>query len=270
MPLGLIDSHCHLNHEYIAAAGSAGDIMARARHAGVAGALTICCRITQDLPQILDIARAQENVWCTIGTHPHDAGLDAEKDVTEAAIVQAIKDNPSIIGVGETGLDYYYNNSSREDQHASFRKHVRAAAASGLPLIIHTRDADDDTIRILREEGAGTDPRVRGVMHCFSGSRDLAMQSLEIGFYISFSGILTFKKAQELRDIARDVPMDRILVETDAPYLAPEPLRGKTNEPAFIMHTLRKIAEIKGLDEQGAITICNKNFFELFNRAVPV
>lgn len=265
--IGVIDSHCHLNHANNAGADTPASIMERARTAGVSGALTICCQIADEFETLRTIAETVPDVWCTVGTHPHDAGAPAERAITEDQLVAYANSSPRVIGIGETGLDYYYDHSDRAAQTASFRKHIRAAVRADLPLIIHARDADDDIINILRDEGAGTDPRVRGVMHCFSGTRWLCDQSLAIGFHISFSGILTFKKAQELRDMARDVPLDRILVETDAPYLAPEPLRGKINEPAFVLHTVRVLAQLKNLDEQGAITHCNQNFFRLFKRA---
>jgi TatD DNase family protein len=269
MPPSLIDSHCHLNHEKMAPGDTPAIIMERARAAGVSHALTICCQIAMEFDDVRQQAREVPGVWCTVGTHPHEAALPAEVAVTEDQIVAHVQSDPRVIGVGETGLDYYYDHSDRAAQQGSFRKHIRAAARAEVPLIVHARDADDDLIRILREEGAGADPRVRGVMHCFSGTRWLAEQSLDIGFYLSFSGILTFKKAEELRSIARDVPLDRMLVETDAPYLAPEPLRGKVNEPGFIIHTVRVLANLKNLDERGAIDHCNKNFFRLFTRAVP-
>lgn len=267
MNIGLIDSHCHLNHDGIAGLGTPDDIMRTAHDAGVGGALTICCQIAKEFQSILNVARDHKNVWCTIGTHPHDAGEAAEKEITLERLIELANSDPKIIGIGESGLDYYYNHSSVGDQQDSFRKHIRACIATNLPLVVHARDADEDIIRILREEGAGTNPHLRGVMHCFSSTRWLAEQAVDIGFYISFSGILTFRKSQELRDIAADVPLDRLLVETDSPYLAPEPLRGKTNQPAYILHTLRTLAGIKNLDEQGAITLCNKNFFTLFDRA---
>jgi TatD DNase family protein len=263
---GIIDTHCHLNHEKFAPGDTPAALVARAQAAGVGGMLTICCKISEDLVPILDIAVPYPNVWCTIGTHPHESGLPEEKAYSAQDIAASAQANKKIIGIGETGLDYYYNYSSREDQQASFRKHIQAAVIAGLPLIIHARDADDDLIRIMKEEGAGANPRVRGVMHCFSGTPWLAEQALALGFYISFSGILTFRKSDELRAIARTVPLDRMMVETDSPYLAPEPVRGKVNEPAYVLHTLRTLAEIKSLDERGALEHCNQNFFRLFNR----
>lgn len=267
---GVIDSHCHLTHERTVPEDNPSILMDRARAAGVGGALTICCKISEEFDTLREITRTVPDVWCTVGTHPHEAEIAEEQAITEDQLVAYASSDPRVIGVGETGLDYYYNHSNRVDQAASFRKHIRAAARTGLPLIVHTRDADEDIIKILSEEGAGTDPRVRGVMHCFSGSEGLAKQSLDIGFYISFSGIITFKKAGELRDIARTVPMDRILVETDAPYLAPEPLRGKVNEPAYIIHTVRILAELKRVSESDLISACNANFFRLFNKAQPI
>ena len=263
----IIDSHCHLTHERTVPGDTPAVLMDRARTAGVSGALTICCKISEEFDAIRTVAQTVPGVWCTVGTHPHEASVPAEQAITEDDLVAYASSDPRVIGVGETGLDYYYEHSNRTDQAVSFRKHIRAAARAGLPLIIHSRSAEADTIQILREEGAGTDPRVRGVMHCFSGSPAFAEQSLDIGFYISFSGIITFKKAGELRDIVRGVPMDRILVETDAPYLAPEPLRGKVNEPAYIVHTVRMLAALKGVSEPDMIAACNANFYRLFDRA---
>lgn len=267
MKMGVIDSHCHLNHEGSAPLGTPAEIMANAQAAGVGGALTICCRISDEFDSVLKVAQTAPHVWCTIGTHPHEASDPAERAITVDQLVARANSDPKIIGIGECGLDYYYNHADKADQEAVFRTHIRAAKITGLPLIIHARDADEDIIRILKDEGGGVDPAIRGVMHCFSSTRWLAEQALAIGFYISFSGIVTFKKSEELRSIARDVPLDRLLVETDAPYLAPEPLRGKTNQPAYILHTVRTLAQIKNLDEQGAIEHCNENFFRLFNKA---
>lgn len=268
MMTGVIDSHCHLTHENFPPGDKSVDIMARAHAAGVAGALNICCRISDEFSTTLSTARENPNVWCTIGTHPHEASVPEEQMITLERLIELATSDPKIIGIGETGLDYYYDHSDHPSQQTSFRKHIQAAIAANLPLIIHARDGDEDLIRILREEGAGQNPKVRGVMHCFSGTKWLAEQALEIGFYISFSGILTFKKAEELRDIARNVPLERIMVETDSPYLAPEPLRGKVNEPAYVRHTLRTLAAIKNLDEDSMATICNKNFFDLFGVGV--
>lgn len=239
-----IDSHCHLNHAKIQSSGSPEEIIADAAANGVEGMLTICCRISEDFPEILKIARNNKNVWCTIGTHPHDAGLEAEKAISQEKLVELANSDPNIIGIGESGLDYYYDNSPRPDQQESFRRHIRACLETGLPLVVHARDADEDIARIIREENNG---RLTGVMHCFSSGRRLAEEALDFGFYISFSGIVTFKKATELQDIARIVPLDRILIETDAPYLAPEPHRGKTNVPAYVAHTCAFLAQLKDI-----------------------
>jgi TatD DNase family protein len=259
-----IDSHCHLNHEKIREAGTPSDIVERAQQAGVLGMLTICCRIASEFSEVLDIARAHDGVWCSIGTHPHDAGAPAERDISSSQIVRLIKENSEVIGIGETGLDYYYNHSSPEDQAVSFSKHIQAALESDLPVIIHSRDAETDTARILREEGSGV---LRGVMHCFSPGPKLAEDALHLGFYISFSGIVTFKKSEALREIARTVPLDRVLVETDAPYLAPDPFRGKLNEPAYVAYTGNFLAELYGLSPEEFARITTENFYRLFSRA---
>lgn len=265
--MNFIDSHCHLNHEKMAPGDTPSAMMDRAHGAGVSGALTICCKISDEFESVRELARTVPNVWCTVGTHPHETGVAAEAEITEDQIIAHVQSDPRVIGVGETGLDYYYNLSDHPAQHASFRKHIRAAARAGVPLIIHARDADEDIIKILREEGAGVDPHVRGVMHCFSSTAWLAEQSLDIGFYISFSGIVTFKKATELQAIARTVPMDRMLVETDAPYLAPEPLRGKVNEPAYVSHTAKFLAHLRGVTVEDIGIHTTENFFRLFDKA---
>ena len=261
-----IDSHCHLNHERLHELGSVEEIISNAKEAGVEGMLTICCRMSDEFPNVLEIAQAHENIWCSIGTHPHDAGNAAEKEITAEQIVERAASDPKIIGIGETGLDYYYDNSPREDQQASFRKHIQACIAADLPIIIHARDADEDIARIMfEEEGAGTS--LKGVMHCFSSGRALAEAALDFGFYISFSGIVTFKQAEELRDIARDVPLERILVETDAPYLAPDPHRGKINQPAYVVHTGAVLAELHNISQENFAKHSKENFFSLFNKA---
>lgn len=259
-----IDSHCHLNHERTG--GEAPEaIVARAKSAGVDGMLSICCEINKELPSLLSIVKPMENVWCSIGTHPHDAGVEAEKTVTLQRLIDTANSDNKIIGIGESGLDYYYDNSPRADQEESFRKHIRACLATGLPLIVHARDADDDIIRVIREENP--DRKLTGVMHCFSSGPKLAEEALKEGFYISFSGIVTFKKSTELQSIAKTVPLDRILVETDAPFLAPEPHRGKTNEPAFVNHTGRFVANLLNQDEETFAKQTKDNFFALFTKA---
>lgn len=261
-----IDSHCHLNHPKIVPAGDIDSIISRARLAGVSGMLTICCRITDELPQLVDIVENRPNVWCTIGTHPHDAGRESEKSVTLDELVRLSRSHPKIIGIGESGLDYHYNFSSPEDQQESFRKHVRACIETGLPLVVHAREADADIMNIIREEGAGTS--LAGVMHSFSSGRQMAEEALDFGFYLSFSGMATFANADSLREIIGFTPVDKILVETDAPYLAPVPHRGKINEPSYVVHTGACIAKIKNLSEEQLATITTKNFFSLFKMAV--
>lgn len=262
-----IDSHCHLNHDKIKEAGTPSELISRANEAGVDGMLTICCRIREELDELLNIANTHQNVWCSIGTHPHDAGVDKEKDITADEMVELANAHEKIIGVGEAGLDYFYDNSPRKDQAEGFRKHIRVAKETGLPLIIHTREAEEDTINILREEGA-CDGKTKVLMHCFSSNKTLAQQSVDEGFYISFSGMVTFKKATELQEIAASVPLNRILIETDAPYLAPTPHRGKTNEPAFVTHTGQFMADIHNLREQELAKHTKDNFFALFDKAL--
>ncbi|MGB4106716.1 MAG: TatD family hydrolase [Alphaproteobacteria bacterium] len=260
-----IDSHCHLNHPKIAELGTPESLVKTASDNGVDGMLTICSRIVDEFPEILAIAKRLPNVWCTVGTHPHDAGKPDELTVTQDALVALANSEPKIVGLGESGLDYFYKHSSPEDQGKSFRKHIRACIETDLPLVVHARDADEDIIRTLREEGAGSN--LTGVMHCFSSGRAMAEQALELGFYISFSGILTFKSAAELQDIARNVPLERVLVETDAPFLAPVPHRGKTNQPAYVKETGKFLAQLHNTNEETIAKHCKNNFFKLFKKA---
>jgi TatD DNase family protein len=235
----LVDSHCHLDFPEFAA--DFDGVMARARNAGVATMVTICTRLSR-FAEIRAIAEARDNVWCSVGVHPHEA---AEEGVDDAARLVDLARHEKVVGFGETGLDYYYEHSPRDAQQRSFRAHIAAARQAGLPLIVHTRDADADTAAILAEEYR--DGPFSGLIHCFSSTRELAEKMLEIGFYISISGIVTFKAAEALRDTVRALPLDRLLVETDAPYLAPVPYRGKRNEPAFVAGTAARVAELKGM-----------------------
>ncbi len=260
-----IDSHCHLNHSGIEGKGTPADLIAAAKNSGVDGMITICCKMSQEIDTLSEITNAHDNVWMSIGTHPHDAGLDAEKAISQEGIVKAANGNENIVALGETGLDYFYDNSPRPDQQKSFRKHIRACINADLPMIVHTRDAEEDTIKIMQEEGRGT--ALTGVMHCFSGTQWLADRALEMGFYISFSGIVTFKKADELRAVAKTVPLDRVLVETDAPFLAPMPYRGKTNEPAYVAETGKFLADLYDLSAEEFAKITTENFFRLFKKA---
>jgi len=261
-----IDSHCHLNHTNIEGAGSPSDIITRAKEAGVDGMQTICCRIAEELDDLLEITSTHDNVWCSIGTHPHNASDEAEKAITADDIISKCNSYENIIGIGESGLDFFYNHSTPEDQEASFRKHINVAKETCLPLIIHTRDAEEDTMRILRDEGA-CDGKTKVLMHCFSSNEWLAKESINEGFYMSFSGMVTFKKNDELREIVKSVPLDHLLVETDAPFLAPMPHRGKTNEPAFVTHTGQFIADLFNLREVELAEQTSKNFFKLFDKA---
>lgn len=255
----LVDSHCHLDFPDFDA--ERAEIIARARAAGVGHMVTISTRLRR-FDQIREIAERFDGVFCSVGTHPHQAS--EERDVTIDEIV-ALAAHPKVIAIGEAGLDYFYQHSTREDQESGFRKHIEAARQTGLPLVIHTRDADDDTARILTEEmerGA-----FKMVLHCFTGGMELAMRGVELGAYISFSGILTFSKSSALREVAAAVPLDRLLVETDAPFLAPHPNRGKRNEPAFVRHIAKVLAEAKGVSDTDIARSTTANFFRLFSRA---
>jgi TatD DNase family protein len=252
----LVDSHCHL--EFPDFAPDRADMLARARAAGVGHMLTICTRVRR-FAEIRAVAAAKDDVSCSLGTHPHHSA--EEGDVTTDELIELAGD-PKVVGIGETGLDYFYDTSPRDVQQRQFRAHLQACKATGLPVIVHTRDAEDDTLRLLAEEG-GTN----GVLHCFSSSRAMAERALAMGLYISFSGIVTFKKSVELQEIAQIVPLDRMLVETDAPYLAPTPMRGKRNEPAFVAHTARFVAELKNVDPAELARHTTENFFRLFSRA---
>jgi TatD DNase family protein len=257
----LIDSHCHLDFADFEAEGVAA-VVARARDAGVTRMMTISCKLAE-FDRIRAIAESDARIDCSLGTHPHSAGEATEQAFTAADIVNMAA-HPKVVALGETGLDYYYDFSPKDAQHAVFTRHIEAAIETGLPLIIHTRDAEEDTMRLLREAGKG---RVRGVMHCFTGSQWLADQALDIGFYVSFSGILTFKKSEELRRVAAGVPMDRLLVETDSPYLAPMPYRGKRNEPAYVAETAKVLAAVKGVSPEDMARQTTDNYYTLFTKA---
>jgi TatD DNase family protein len=254
----LVDHHCHLDFPQFAAARD--EMIARARRAGVGVIVTICTRIRR-LPEILAIAEAYPEVFCSVGTHPHNA--HEELDITVEEIVR-LAQHPKVVAIGEAGLDYHYKNSPPEAQAEGFRRHIAAARETGLPLEIHTRDADADTARILAEEHArGPFP---AILHCFTGGRELAIRALDLGLYISFSGVLSFKKSEPLRAIAAGVPLDRLLVETDAPFLAPEPFRGRTNEPSFVVHTAAVLAKVKSLSPEEFGKSTTDNFFRLFGK----
>ena len=256
----LIDSHCHL--DYFNAPGERAEVIARARAAGVEQMVTIGVTLSQS-KQAIEIAEENEHVWACVGIHPNHAG--EEGPVPEPEVIAALAAHPKVIGIGESGLDYFYDKASPEVQAENFRANIRAAQISGLPLAIHARDADDDIARILAEERAGG--HFDFLLHCFSSTRKLAETALEMGGYISFSGIITFPKSLELREIAADVPLDRLLVETDAPYLAPVPFRGKRNEPAYTAYTAKILGDIKGLSPDAVAELTTKNFRRLYRKA---
>jgi TatD DNase family protein len=255
----LIDSHCHLDY-YTDAERPA--VLARAAAAGVGAMVTIGTTLTQS-QRLPAIAAVQPNLWCTVGVHPHHAG---EAPVPTPDEIAALTDDPKVIGIGESGLDYFYDRAPRDVQRAGFRAHIRAARLAGLPLAIHARDADQDIAAILQDE-RDTGGEFSFLLHCFSSTRALAEAAIAIGGYVSFSGILTFPKSHELREIARDLPTDRLLVETDAPYLAPVPVRGKRNEPAYVAHTARVLAEVRGLEPEALAELTTANFHRLFRKA---
>jgi len=256
--VSLVDSHCHLDFPDFE--DQLDEVVSRAGDAGIDYMLTICTRVTE-FPKIHAVAAAYDNIWCSVGIHPHNADSEPE---TTAETLMDLADDPKVVAFGETGLDFFYDYSDRGRQEASFRAHISAARETGLPIIVHTRDADADMTRILRDEHAkGAYP---GVIHCFSSGPELAAAALDLGLYISISGIVTFKKAGELRETVKTVPVERLLVETDSPYLAPVPKRGKRNEPAFTAYTAETVAELKGLDVAELGRITSENFFTLFNK----
>ena len=252
----LVDSHCHLDFPELAA--DLDGVIARARAAGVGLMLTISTKV-RHFTALRALAEAHDNVFCSVGTHPHHA--HEELDISVGELVARTK-NPKVVAIGEAGLDYHYDNSPRDAQERGFRNHIAAARETGLPLVIHSREADDDTARILEEEtGKGAFP---AVLHCFTGGPDLACRAIALGLSISFTGILTFKNSVALREIAAALPNDRILVETDAPYLAPGKYRGKRNEPAFVVETAKVLAEARGVAFDVIARQTTENFFRLF------
>jgi TatD DNase family protein len=254
----LVDSHCHLDFPDFA--DDLDGVVGRARENGVGRMVTISTRVRRH-EGLLAIAGRFPDVFCSVGTHPHHA--HEELDITAADLV-ARTDDAKVVAIGEAGLDYHYDNSPRAAQEQGFRAHIAAARETGLPLVIHSREADDDTARILEEEsGKGAFP---AVLHCFTGGRDLAMRGVALGHYVSFTGILTFKNSQNLRDIAAALPAERILVETDAPYLAPNPHRGKRNEPAYVTEIARVLAQARGVSTDEIARQTTENFFRLFSK----
>ena len=254
----LVDSHCHLDFPDFAP--ERDQVVARAHAAGIGLMVTISTRVRR-FAEILAIAEAYDSVYCSVGTHPHNAG--EETDVTTEELVQ-LASHPKVVAIGEAGLDYFYDKAPRGAQATGLRRHIAAARQTGLPLVIHARDADADMAAILEEEtGKGAFPFL---LHCFSSGRQLAETGVRLGGYVSFSGIVAFRKSDDLRAIAADLPHDRILVETDAPYLAPPPHRGKRNEPAFVAHTAAVLAETLGLTPDELAARTTKNFLRLFSK----
>ena len=257
----LVDSHCHLDFPDFA--DDLDGVVSRAGQAGVGLLLTIGTHITRHA-QVVRVAERFANVYCSVGIHPHEAGTEPSATVEH---LLELASHPKVVAFGETGLDYFYDKSPRDRQRASFRIQIEAARRAGLPVIVHTRDADDDTIAILEDEmakGAFT-----GLIHCFTGTQKLADAALALGLCISVSGIATFKNSQPLRDVIKSVPLDRLLVETDAPYLAPMPLRGKTNEPSFVVHTAKMLAALKGVSDSELAAATTANFLRLFSKVTP-
>jgi TatD DNase family protein len=254
----LIDSHCHLDFKALAA--DRDGILRRMAENGVRGCVTISTRVKR-FDEVKAIAEAHDNVWCSVGTHPHHA--DEEPGITTDDLVR-LSEHPKCVAIGEAGLDYHYDFSSREGQLQGFRRHIAAARLTGLPLVIHAREADENVAGILEQE------REKGdfpfLLHCFSSTPELARRGLEMGGYISFSGIVTFKNAVDIQKVAAEAPADRILVETDSPYLAPIPYRGKTNEPSYVVHTAQKLADLRGVSLEEIAETTTRNFARLFKK----
>jgi TatD DNase family protein len=254
------DSHCHLNYKGLVEEQQA--VLARARAAGVSAMLNISTR-RSEWDEVIGLAETEDDVWASVGIHPHEA--DAHPDVQTATLVERAA-HPRVVGIGESGLDYYYDHSDRERQRDSFRAHIAAARETGLPIIVHTREAEADTHAILAEEmGKGA---FTGVIHCFTASRDFADKALELGLYVSISGIVTFKNAKELQSSAKIIPSDRLLIETDSPFLAPVPHRGRPCEPAFVADTARFLAALRDVEVEALAELTSANFRNLFNKVV--
>jgi TatD DNase family protein len=254
----IVDSHCHLDYEGLS--DQLPIMLARSEQSGVGLMLSISSRV-RNFPNLLEIAEAHENVFCTVGTHPHNA--HEEPNISVADLVK-LTQHPKVVGIGEAGLDYHYDLSPRDAQMKSFRTHIAAARETGLPLVIHTREAEDDTARVLEEEMAKG--HFKAVLHCFTSKRWLAEKGVELGLCVSFSGILTYKNAEDLRMTSKALPLDRLLVETDAPFLAPVPYRGKPNEPSYVVKTLEQLAVVRSQSADEMAKITSDNFFRLFSK----
>ena len=255
----LVDSHCHLDFPDLIE--NEADVLERMAENGVTHALCVSVKL-ETLPAVIGLAERHGNLFASVGVHPDNA--DCEEP--DEARLLALAAHPKVVAIGETGLDYYWHKDAPEWQRARFRTHIRAARRCAKPLIIHTRDSAADTLRLMREEGAD---QAGGVMHCFTETREVAADALDLGFHISFSGIVSFKNAEALRDVARFVPSDRLLVETDAPYLAPMPFRGKTNQPAYVRHVAQAVADARGESLASVAEATSRNFFRLFKDASP-
>jgi len=255
----LVDSHCHLDFPDLIE--NEADVLERMIENGVTHALCVSVKL-ETLPAVIGLAERHANLFASVGVHPDNA--DCEEP--DEARLLALAAHPKVVAIGETGLDYYWHKDAPEWQRARFRTHIRAARRCAKPLIIHTRDSAADTLRLMREEGAD---QAGGVMHCFTETREVAADALDLGFHISFSGIVSFKNAEALRDVARFVPSDRLLVETDAPYLAPMPFRGKTNQPAYVRHVAQAVADARGESLASVAEATSRNFFRLFKDASP-
>jgi TatD DNase family protein len=256
----LADSHCHLIYKGLGE--QQPEVLARAREAGVVAMLNISTR-ENEWDDVIAVAEREADVWASVGIHPHEA--DQHPDVDTSKLVERAQ-HPRVVGIGESGLDYYYDHSDRDGQRASFRAHLAASRETGLPIIVHTRDAEADTAEILRDEmGKGAFP---GVIHCFTASGEFADIALELGLYVSISGIVTFKNARDLQETAARLPLDRLLIETDAPFLAPVPHRGKTGEPAFVADTCKFLAQLRGEDPEDLAEATRQNFHKLFAKTL--
>ena len=255
----IVDSHCHL--DYFLKDEDLEDALTRARDVGIGCMVTIGTKLST-FDTILGIAEANDDIYCTIGVHPHEAG---EEGISSPDVLLEKSRNQKVIGFGESGLDYYYDHAPRDRQEESFRAHITAARETGLPVVVHTRDADEDTISIMRDEYAkGAYP---ALIHCFTAGPELAKASLEMGFYISLSGIITYKSAEDIRQTIASAPLDRLLIETDSPYLAPVPMRGKKNEPSFVLHTAEALANVKQVSVDEIHSATTDNFYRLFTKA---
>lgn len=258
--MDLVDSHCHLNFPPLIE--SLDQVLDEAKLQGITHMLCASVNL-EDFPQILQLARQYDHIFCSVGVHPNET--DGEDPTIDRLV--ALGEDPAIVAIGETGLDYFRSQGDLTWQRQRFGRHIKAAVKLSKPLIVHSRDAEDDTVNILREHGAGD---ATGVLHCFTGDWEMAKKVLDLGFYISFSGIVTFNSAIELREVATKMPLDRMLVETDSPYLAPVPHRGKPNQPAYVRHVLEFLSELLGISDAKLSEITSKNFFDLFPSALQI